>query len=109
MAEAAPVVVAERHLWSNQGLAQLLLINTGNANAGTGAMGIIAAENCCDAIADLASVNRSEVLPFSTGVIGEPLDADRIRSTILGNRFNTVSISPSCVSGPIEIRKPSLA
>jgi glutamate N-acetyltransferase/amino-acid N-acetyltransferase len=75
---AAPVVVAERHLSNNQGLAQFLLINTGNANAGIGAMGIIAAENCCDAVADLASVNRSEVLPFSTGVIGEPLDADRI-------------------------------
>ena len=79
---AAPVVVAERHLSVNQGLARLLLINTGNANAGTGAMGITAAEKCCDAVADLASVNCSEVLPFSTGVIGEPLDADRITAAL---------------------------
>ena len=43
---AAPVVVAERHLSVNQGLARLLLINTGNANAGTGAMGITAADKC---------------------------------------------------------------
>ena len=79
---AAPVVVAERHCSLNQGHAQLLLINTGNANAGNGAMGITAAEKCCDALADITSVNRSDVLPFSTGVIGEPLDADRIAAAL---------------------------
>ena len=46
------------------------------------AMGVTAAEKCCDAVADLASVNYSEVLPFSTGVIGEPLDADRITAAL---------------------------
>ncbi|GIR68916.1 MAG: hypothetical protein CM15mP74_01670 [Halieaceae bacterium] len=56
-------MVAERHLSVNQGLARLLLINTGNANAGTGAMGITAAEKCCDAVADLAS---SELLRGAT-------------------------------------------
>ena len=75
-------MVAERHCSVNQGHAQLLLINTGNANAGTGAMGITAAEKCCDAVADMTSVNRSDVLPFSTGVIGEPLDADRIAAAL---------------------------
>jgi len=79
---AAPVVVAERHGSVNQGHAKFLLINTGNANAGNGAMGITAAEKCCDALADMTSVNRSDVLPFSTGVIGEPLDADRIAAAL---------------------------
>ncbi len=73
---AAPVVVAKNHLLSNA--PRYLLINTGNANAGTGEAGITAANMCCDKLADLAGCTSTEVLPFSTGVIGEPLPVDSI-------------------------------
>ena len=73
---AAPVQVAERHLAA--AAPRYLLINTGNANAGTGAAGITAALACCAAAADIGGVDTEAVLPFSTGVIGEPLPAERI-------------------------------
>ena len=75
---AAPVVVAEQHLSANQGQPTHLIINTGNANAGTGEPGLAAANQCCDALAELTASAASAVLPFSTGVIGEPLPADQI-------------------------------
>jgi glutamate N-acetyltransferase/amino-acid N-acetyltransferase len=68
---AAPVTVAKRHLAS--GAPRYLLINTGNANAGTGARGLDDALQCCQALAETAGVAPERVLPFSTGVIGEPL------------------------------------
>lgn len=68
---AAPVVVARRHL--TRDLPRLLLINAGNANAGTGEEGLGDAEACCAALAELSGLTPSSVLPFSTGVIGEPL------------------------------------
>jgi len=68
---AAPVVVARKHLEKAQ--PRFLLINAGNANAGTGKQGHDDALACCQWLADLASCRRDEVLPFSTGVIGEPL------------------------------------
>lgn len=71
---AAPVIVARDHLLSNA--PRYLLINTGNANAGTGEAGIAAANTCCDALAELADCAPTEVLPFSTGVIGDPLPVD---------------------------------
>ena len=49
-----------------------LLVNSGCANAGLGAAGLDAANDCCRALADLARVDAAAVLPFSTGVIGEP-------------------------------------
>jgi glutamate N-acetyltransferase/amino-acid N-acetyltransferase len=73
---AAPVIVARKHL--NQTSPRYLLTNTGNANAGTGEQGIADAEACCDALAKSASCARETVLPFSTGVIGEALPADKI-------------------------------
>ena len=73
---AAPVTVARAHLASAS--ARLLLINTGNANAGTGAQGLSDAHRCCEALAQLASCSEQEVLPFSTGVIGEPLPVAKI-------------------------------
>jgi len=73
---AAPVHVARDHL---QHVApRYLLINTGNANAGTGARGRQDAESCCASLADLAGVDVHQVLPFSTGVIGEPLPVERV-------------------------------
>lgn len=73
---AAPVRLAEQHL--DVLAPRWLLINTGNANAGTGAPGDADALACCAALAQLAGVPTAAVLPYSTGVIGERLRADRI-------------------------------
>ena len=73
---AAPVQLAREHL--RQGAPRYWVINTGNANAGTGAPGLAAARGGCAALAAAAGVATAEVLPFSTGVIGEPLPVERI-------------------------------
>ena len=73
---AAPVHVSKAHL--AQGNPRYLLINTGNANAGTGKLGMQNAEISCAKLAELAGVSASEVLPFSTGVIGEQLPIQRL-------------------------------
>lgn len=78
---AAPVQVAKRHLAARceQGLApRYFVINTGNANAGTGAVGMRDATASCDELARLAGVEGEAVLPFSTGVIGEPMPMERL-------------------------------
>ncbi|GAB2795863.1 bifunctional glutamate N-acetyltransferase/amino-acid acetyltransferase ArgJ [Halomonas shantousis] len=79
---AAPVHVARRHL--SQGAPRYLLINTGNANAGTGEQGMRDAEACCEALGALGDVAAETVLPYSTGVIGEPLPVERIRAALPG-------------------------
>jgi glutamate N-acetyltransferase/amino-acid N-acetyltransferase len=79
---AAPVTVARDNLQATSCHPRYLLINTGNANAGTGEPGMVAARDCVQAVADAASVSAREVLPFSTGVIGEPLPVDLIRPAI---------------------------
>ena len=68
---AAPVRLCKNHL--STGSPRYLVVNTGNANAGTGAQGMADAEQTCSALATLAGVDVRAVLPFSTGVIGEPL------------------------------------
>lgn len=73
---AAPVIVARRHLQT--GAPKYLVVNTGNANAGTGEPGVRDAQAVCAALAELAGCKASQVLPFSTGVIGEPLPVERI-------------------------------
>ena len=73
---AAPVHVARRHLEAQA--PRYLLVNTGNANAGTGEQGMRDAEASCEALASLAGVSAQSVLPFSTGVIGEPLPVTRL-------------------------------
>lgn len=75
---AAPVIVAKEHLDAMQGIARYFLINAGNANAGTGDRGMADARYCCEAVAREADVRNAEVLPFSTGVIGERLPVDRV-------------------------------
>ncbi|MCC5859174.1 MAG: bifunctional glutamate N-acetyltransferase/amino-acid acetyltransferase ArgJ [Ectothiorhodospiraceae bacterium] len=77
---AAPVVVAREH--RQRTTPRYLLINTGNANAGTGERGLRDARDCCEALAALVGVAPEAVLPFSTGVIGEPLPVDRIRQRL---------------------------
>ncbi|MCG3171012.1 MAG: Arginine biosynthesis bifunctional protein ArgJ [Pseudomonadales bacterium] len=74
---AAPVTVARQHLAAAPGV-RYLLVNTGNANAGTGERGLHDARACCAALGELAGVSPQAVLPFSTGVIGEPLPAERV-------------------------------
>ena len=77
---AAPVVLSRRHL--SQDAPRYLLINTGNANAGTGERGLTDAAACCEALAKEAGISASQVLPFSTGVIGEPLPVAKIVSAL---------------------------
>jgi len=73
---AAPVIVAREH--RAQTSPRYLLINTGNANAGTGEQGMTDALACCDAVAQATGCAREAVLPFSTGVISEPLQVTAI-------------------------------
>jgi N-acetylglutamate synthase (N-acetylornithine aminotransferase) len=73
---AAPVHISKAHLLA--GNPRYLVINTGNANAGTGKIGMANAEATCAKLAELAGVQNTEVLPFSTGVIGEQLPIDRL-------------------------------
>jgi glutamate N-acetyltransferase/amino-acid N-acetyltransferase len=73
---AAPVIVAKKHL--SHFTPRYLVINTGNANAGTGQRGLDDAVASCTALASLSGCRPEEVLPFSTGVIGEPLPLERL-------------------------------
>jgi glutamate N-acetyltransferase/amino-acid N-acetyltransferase len=72
---AAPVILARKHL---KNPVRALVVNTGNANAGTGADGLKRAFDVCKALAGRLDCRPSEVLPFSTGVIMEPLPVERI-------------------------------
>ena len=74
---AAPVQVCREHLAAGQGV-RAFVVNTGNANAGTGETGLAAARQTCDAVARLLECAPAQVLPFSTGVILEPLPVDRL-------------------------------
>ncbi len=74
---AAPVTVAREHLAAGKGI-RALVVNTGNANAGTGEQGMHAARTTCAALAKLLGCAPEQVLPYSTGVIMEPLPVDKI-------------------------------
>lgn len=77
---AAPVQLARRHLAAAS--PRYLIVNTGNANAGTGARGLADAGGVCAELAAAAGVAPEAVLPFSTGVIGEPLPVERINAAL---------------------------
>ncbi|GJM04356.1 MAG: arginine biosynthesis bifunctional protein ArgJ [marine bacterium B5-7] len=77
---AAPVQISKQHLAELN--PRYCLINAGNANAGTGSQGLLDANNTCKGLANLASCKEGEVLPFSTGVIGERLPVDKINSAL---------------------------
>jgi glutamate N-acetyltransferase/amino-acid N-acetyltransferase len=77
---AAPVTVCREHL--SKAEIRYLVINSGNANACTGEQGIADAKATCAQIASLTGVKTEQVLPFSTGVIGEPLPLDKILSVL---------------------------
>ncbi len=74
---AAPVQVCRDHLASGHAI-RAMVINTGNANAGTGAAGLAVARQTCTALARSLGLHHEQVLPFSTGVIMEPLPLDRL-------------------------------
>ncbi len=77
---AAPVLVAREHLANS--VPRYLLINSGNANAGTGKQGLAACNGTCDALAAVVGCAPDEILPFSTGVIGEPLPLYKIEQAL---------------------------
>lgn len=74
---AAPVTLCKEHLANTAGI-RALLVNTGCANAGTGVDGLARAKQSCEALAGLLNVKSSQILPFSTGVILEPLPVDKV-------------------------------
>ncbi|EJO27669.1 bifunctional glutamate N-acetyltransferase/amino-acid acetyltransferase ArgJ [Achromobacter marplatensis] len=80
---AAPVQVCQAHLAAG-GPISALVINTGNANAGTGEEGLEKANDTCAALGKLLGVPATEILPFSTGVILEPLPLDRLVAGLPG-------------------------
>lgn len=77
---AAPVIICREH--QRQTPTRYLLINSGNANAGTGDAGLVAAKACCQAVAQQGECETAAVLPFSTGVIGQPLPVEKITAVL---------------------------
>lgn len=77
---AAPVIIARDHLLKNS--PRYLLINSGNANAGTGETGFRDALACCAEVAKVCGCDAEQVLPFSTGVIGEDMPIEKLLATI---------------------------
>jgi len=77
---AAPVTVAKQHLSAST--PRYLLINSGNANAGMGDTGLSDVAECCQILSEQTGCNQEEVIPFSTGVIGERLPVDAFRTAI---------------------------
>ena len=80
---AAPVIVAREHLAQSEGI-RALVVNTGNANAGTGEQGMQDARTTCAALAGLLNCKATQILPFSTGVIMEPLPVAKIAAGLPG-------------------------
>jgi len=74
---AAPVQICQHNLAQGAAI-RAMVINTGNANAGTGADGLARARATCDALSERLGITAEQVLPFSTGVIMEPLPSERI-------------------------------
>lgn len=116
---AAPVIVARDHLSASP---RWLLINSGNANAGTGQQGLDDARATCDALARQVNAEARQVLPFSTGVIGEFLPVDKIAAALptavaalseegwdkAARAIMTTDTQPKLVSRVVEIGGASL-
>ena len=115
---AAPVIVAKEHLSDLNSSVRALVINTGNANAGTGQQGIDSARSTCSAVARLLGCDADQVLPFSTGVIMEQLPLEKVIAglpTAISNlksdnwfdaagSIMTTDIVPKAVSRQIRIK-----
>lgn len=112
---AAPVIVAREHL--AMGTPRYLLINAGNANAGTGEAGLAAARDTCRLLADAVGCTAEQVLPFSTGVIGEDLPLDpfvaaipALSATLVSDAWSqaasaimTTDTVPKIAAGPVAL------
>lgn len=119
---AAPVILAREHLRANQS-PRYLLINSGNANAGTGDAGYRNAVSTCKAVASQTGVAESAVLPFSTGVIATPLPAEKIGQAIprlcselhadkwldAAEGIMTTDIVPKAVSRTVQVESSMIA
>jgi glutamate N-acetyltransferase/amino-acid N-acetyltransferase len=81
-ATAAPVLTTRRHLQTTGGYAAAVILNSGNANAATGAAGLADAEETCQAVADELGCTADDVLVCSTGLIGIPLPIDALLSGV---------------------------
>ncbi|ASJ75877.1 bifunctional glutamate N-acetyltransferase/amino-acid acetyltransferase ArgJ [Granulosicoccus antarcticus] len=90
---AAPVTIGKEHLLANKGHVRALLINSGNANAGTGQPGIDMARGHCQALAAALEIPEESVLPFSTGVIGQLLP-DAIMRNGIEKAAQTIASAP---------------
>jgi len=113
---AAPVQLCRQHLGANVGI-RALLINTGNANAGTGEDGLVRGFSTCVALAQHLEIAPEQVLPFSTGVIMETLPNDRIEAglpaaladlkadnwAVAAEAIMTTDTLPKAVSRQVEI------
>lgn len=113
---AAPVTLCKQHLASYEGILAMV-VNTGYANAGTGEQGMADAQATCDALATLLGCKSNQILPFSTGIILEPLPLDKITQALptaisnaqADNWLNaaeaimTTDIVPKAASTQIEI------
>ena len=113
---AAPVIVAREHLHTGKPV-RALVINTGNANAGTGEEGLLRTRHICAELSRQLGCEASQVLPFSTGVIMEPLPIEKIVAGLPAgianlredNWFNaahaimTTDILPKAVSRQIDL------
>ena len=118
---AAPVTVAKSHLESVETI-RYLLINSGNANAGTGNEGILNSVKTCIAVAEKTGLSECSILPFSTGVIGAQLPLEKITSAIPGLLSNlretnwmaaargimTTDTLPKAVSKQLKINKKTV-
>jgi len=117
---AAPVIVAKKHMLETP--ARALLINSGNANAGTGQQGLDNAKRSCVVLAESLGLSPQQVLPFSTGVIGEQLPMGRVvdgANELVNNlsednwlpaakAIMTTDTLPKAVSQQIEIEGQSI-
>ena len=116
---AAPVIVTREHLAKSASSVRALVVNTGNANAGTGDEGLAHARRTCADLARLLACDASQILPFSTGVIMEPLPVERIAAGLpacladlrADNWFNaaqaimTTDTIPKAASRKVQIGK----
>ena len=121
--QAAPIKVAKRNLKSLLPGKKVLLINAGNANAATGLKGINDVQKYCKEISSLLEINATNVIPFSTGVIGEPLPTSKYLSAFkkaipLLNEKNwkqaalsilTTDTKPKLISKEITLGKKKVA
>lgn len=98
---AAPVTVAREHLQACSGKVSALLINSGGANAATGAEGLANARHHCQLVSEKLGVQAQQVLPFSTGVIGEQLPSD-LMSAGIESVLSELGSSPAHWRGAAE-------